>query len=104
MSHVLLWLDDVRNPTDGQAWTICRTVAEAKALLLAGPVDYASLDHDLGMDESGEIAVEAPTGYDLVKWMAEHDIWPKAKPWVHSSNPAGRFAMRQAIDRYWSPR
>ena len=45
---VRLWLDDVRPAPDG--WTWCRSTADAKALMQAGPVEEMSLDHDLGMD------------------------------------------------------
>jgi len=40
------------------------------------------------------------TGYDLVKWMAENEVWPKNKPTVHSDNPVGRKNMLGVIDRY----
>ncbi len=42
-----LWLDDRLAAPEG--WTHARTVEEAKALLLGGPVEDASLDHDLGI-------------------------------------------------------
>jgi hypothetical protein len=99
---VLLYLDDVRSPPEG--WTLVKTVEEAKALLLAGEVECASLDHDLGIIEvrAGVFEErEAPTGYDLVKWMMETGHWPKRKPVVHSANPPGAAAMRQAIERHW---
>lgn len=44
-----------------------------------------------------------PTGYDLVKWMAQHDMWPVNKPMVHSANPVGRVNMQAVIDRHWHP-
>jgi hypothetical protein len=47
-SVVRLWLDDVRPAPDG--WTWCRSTADAKVLMQAGPVEEMSLDHDLGMD------------------------------------------------------
>jgi hypothetical protein len=43
-------------------------------------------------------------GYDLVKWMAEYDVWPKLKPRVHSANPAGAANMISTIERYWPTR
>jgi hypothetical protein len=118
MQTIRLYLDDVRKPPDdgGGPWTICRTAEEARAVLLAGPVEEASLDHDLG--EFDDCANAFPprgyqvvtntchhrmTGYDLVKWMAEHDVWPRHKPRVHSANPAGAANMRATIERYWTP-
>lgn len=118
---VRLFLDDVRNPPEdgGGPWTICRTAEEAKALLddPTVEVEEASLDHDLGECEACENAFpprgykvvtstcrHRMTGYDLVKWMAEHDIWPMTKPRVHSQNPVGAANMRATIERYWRPR
>lgn len=50
---MILWLDDVRNPVQfgwvGAVWV--KTVEEAKALILTGEVESASLDHDLGLCE-----------------------------------------------------
>ena len=108
---VRLYLDDVRNPPDdgGEPWMLCRTLDEAKALLLRG-ADEASLDHDLGQcgtcasDLGPNNCEHVGTGYDLVKWMAEHCVWPRLKPRVHSANPVGRAAMVQMIERYWRPR
>jgi hypothetical protein len=91
-----LWLDDVRSPPEG--WTHCRTIDEAKEHLKAGKVYLASLDHDLGEDERGCLL---PSGYDLVKWMAENNCWPLKKPYVHSANPVGAQNMNEMIDRYF---
>lgn len=107
-----LYLDDVRNPPAGNEWTVCRTVAEAMAVMLSGPVEYMSLDHDLDVcpichpDEQGGATIAAPcvhatTGYDFVKWMADMRRWPRHKPMVHSANPVGAHAMRQMIDKFW---
>jgi hypothetical protein len=110
-----MWLDDVRACPDG--WTHVKTVAEAKALLLAGPVEWASLDHDLGICprcvDMADADIDArlcpkdcthechETGSDLVRWMAENDVWPRTKPRVHSANPVGAAYMRGVIERYW---
>lgn len=93
-------------------------------------ITHMSLDHDLGASylchdcydvgtpwetsrqcatecvcacHSKPMPLEFPTGYDLVKWMAQHDMWPTNKPTVHSANPAGRVNMQATIDRYWHP-
>ncbi len=105
-----LYLDDVRNPPD-ETWHVCRTAEEAKALLAAGGVEYASLDHDLGECEACEEARghqdpqhtcrHKMTGYDLCLWMAEFGVWPKNKPTVHSANPVGRQRMEGVIARYF---
>jgi hypothetical protein len=41
------------------------------------------------------------TGYQLVLWMAESDLWPAVKPNVHSANSVGRENMKAVIDRYY---
>lgn len=110
-----LWLDDLRTPPHG--WTWIRSVAEAQRVLLAGEVEHASLDHDLGhgceggcWDDSGDVTVQRcgkacacgchATGYDLTKWMAETGIWPRLSCRVHSANPAGALSMQATINRY----
>lgn len=108
-----LYLDDVRGLPD-DSWTLARTAEEAKELLATGLVEYASLDHDLG--ECDECSKSFParayaivtqtchhrmTGYDLVKWMALNDHWPKNKPSVHSANIVGKANMLAFIERYF---
>jgi hypothetical protein len=101
-------------------WQWAKTVQEAQAFLNTGTVEEASLDHDLGacaeclggktpeqwLAETNFTAMphcdHFGTGYNLVCWMEEHDIWPNRKPTVHSRNPAGRAKMQAAIDRKWA--
>lgn len=96
-----LWLDDIRDPVTygylGYTWA--KTAEEAIALLQTGEVTFASLDHDLSVkatlgDWSGET-----TGYDVVLWMEEHNVWPRDGVAVHSMNPAGRQRMEAATKR-----
>jgi hypothetical protein len=108
-------LDDVRN-IPSPAWTLVRTLIEAKEFLESRNVENASLDHDLGpcpvcdiVEECNEglmivtegVCTHGRTGYDLVIWMVETGHWPHNKPTVHSSNPVGAEAMRKTIDRYF---
>ena len=94
-----LFLDDTRQPKDiygsNRKWELVTTTQEVKDALLAGEVNNLSLDHDLGRDQE--------TGYDLVKWMAENNQWPKGEITVHSANPVGAANMRAMIDRYRPP-
>jgi hypothetical protein len=76
MKSCNLWLDDVREPPAGWYWA--KTAKEAASIMLSTPIEYASLDHDLGHRKYD--------GTWLVKWMIENDIWPKHKPGVHSAN------------------
>lgn len=116
---IKLWLDDMRPAPEGWEWA--RTVEEAQAILLSMPVEEASLDHDLGAcpacmngltQEQWLVATDYSqmpncdhfgTGYTLVCWMEERDIWPRQKPLVHSRNPAGASRMRAAINRKYGP-
>jgi len=108
-----LWLDDIRPAPEG--WKHVRTVEEAKAVLRDGNVRYCSLDHDLGACDdcmqgltpeqwlaktdgtSMPNCSHFGTGYDLVSWMEEHNIWPWVLPRVHSANPVGRERMVKVI-------
>lgn len=123
-----IYLDDVRTTPEG--WTRCYKVEEVQELMRNNVVTHMSLDHDLGASylchdcydvgtpwetqlqckdgctchcHKDGIPLDFPTGYDLVKWMAENDIWSVNKPIVHSANPAGRINMMATIDRYWHP-
>jgi hypothetical protein len=90
---VLLWLDDVRPAPDG--WVHARSVNEAVAVLEAGGVAFASLDHDLG-----DFAGDGGDGARLTDWMAFHDVWPSQGLRVHSSNPVGVATMLATADRH----
>lgn len=62
----------------------------------------ASLDHDLS--ELATIGMAGPnerTGYTVVCWMEENDVWPQGGVVVHSMNPAGRNKMVQALIRHY---
>jgi hypothetical protein len=93
---IRLWLDDLRTPPD-DSWTWVKTVADATALMEAGEVAEASLDHDLGEDVDGR---ELPEGRTLIYWMAEHECWPTKAITVHSANPVGVDYMLGMIERY----
>ena len=110
-----LWLDDVRLPPD-HTWRWVKTADEAIAALASGTVDEISLDHDLaeehyegryepgGMygppDEAGNVTrkFREKTGYDVVLWMVENNIWPTTIR-IHTMNPVGRTHMKTAIER-----
>jgi hypothetical protein len=115
---VKLWLDDVRPALAG--WVHAHIVQEAIDILNTQEVTDASLDHDLGLmpacdrcqfDADVNCHVDncdctchnqlQPTGYDLVKWMAENNQWPTNSIKVHSANPVGRQNMVSVIEKYW---
>lgn len=91
-----LYLDDVRNGPDftdvgWENWVIVRSVENAKLLLKTGLIEDMSLDHD--MSTNSETGMENDSGYKLVCWMEENNIWPKGIISVHSANPVGRDKM-----------
>lgn len=126
-----LWLDDERDPQktlhirgDGTpngtlGWTWVKTYDDAIKALQAGEVTYASLDHDIGACDDCVMALlhigdmetpettfynrcpHAKTGYDLICFMEEYEIWPRDGVRVHSMNPVGRARMQQVIDKHY---
>jgi hypothetical protein len=100
---VKLWLDDVRQPWKhgcvGYEWA--KTADEAIALLKTGKVTFASLDHDLSEAATLGNWEGERTGYDVVCWMEENNVWPEDGVRVHSMNPAGKLRMRQVIARHY---
>lgn len=97
-----LWLDDLRPPWKYGCigWEWAKTADEAIALLSTGRVTEASLDHDLDEDATMGLPPKEKTGYDVVCWMEENNIWPPDGVKVHSLNPAGANRMRMTIARH----
>jgi len=101
MNYVNVFMDDRRTPmadneeevVPDKNWVIARTIDDTKTLLSAGVVCDLSLDHDMGLDKGTE------TGYDLVKWMEEFNVWPLGNIMVHSANIVGRQNMVAALIR-----
>ena len=83
-----VYLDDERKVPIG--WTLAKTATNAICLLLNFQVTDISLDHDLGIDE---------TGYDVLEWIEkmvylENYIPPKIH--IHTANPSARVKMELA--------
>lgn len=103
-----LFLDDYRNPSDvgldNEEWIVVRRFDDIQTILMCcydmvrekSYVKEISLDHDLG-----EINGDTRTGYDLVKWMVDRNIWPTDNIYIHSANPVGRANMKAMVDRYF---
>ena len=122
-----LWLDDVRDPDEhrynvehrleGFVWVT--SYDEAIEVLKTGKVVYASLDHDLGLLSCKECRQSAgsyekwseiqdhgcihgeKTGYNVICWMEENNVWPREGVRVHSANPAGKDRMLQVIRKIY---
>lgn len=102
-----LFVDDIRQAgwvynNDGEFVT-ARTFDEAVAILQEQQVSFISFDHDLGLDEFGDVAKD---GYDLVKWIVQEDIegnidLPSDFDFkIHSSNPCGRENIQSLLSNY----
>lgn len=86
-----VFLDDLRDIPKG--FVSAKTVEQAIDLIENNQVHILSLDHDLGMDEEGNLL---PTGYDLVKYICENGLRIN-RVYIHSDNPVGRENMFQTL-------
>ena len=98
-----LYLDDIRTPKD-PTYVISRTINDAQNLVLTcGVPGFISFDHDLGMDNEGNLL---PTGYDFAKWLVEMDMdgyidIPRDFFFtVHSANPVGAKNIQVYLNQY----
>jgi hypothetical protein len=100
---MILWLDDIREPWR-HGFLNCewaKTADEAIALLQTGKVTFASLDHDLSIDDTMGMPKGEKTGYSVICWMEKNNVWPQDGVRVHSMNPVGRQKMQFVIDRHY---
>lgn len=92
-----LYLDDERTPKTNKDWVVVRTPSEFKQTIeKMGIPCLISLDHDLGVEESG---------YDCLKWLVdkciEHDINPaKVDIHAHTANPVGRVNIEKYVESW----
>ena len=116
-----LWLDDVRDPYEQGIvnFTWVKNYDEAINALLLRNVTFASLDHDIGACQDcidvnfhiGDMLTAETTfynrcphtksGYDVVCFIEEHNLWPINGIRVHSMNPVGRARMEQVIRQHY---
>ncbi len=89
-----LWVDDVRPAPEGWVWA--KTLKEALDHYTSQKWDEISFDHDLGLEDSRELAT-----------IIEENAYYGGKPpkWhVHSANPIGAAWLKSALeraDKYW---
>lgn len=88
---VNLYLDDLRDIPEG--FVGARTMEEAVKLIEHYNVHILSLDHDLGMDDEGNLR---KTGYDLVKYICEKGLKVN-RVYLHTDNVVGRENMHQTL-------
>ncbi len=107
-----LWLDGVHiAPTfieSGLVWTVARTGDEAIELLRSGDVEFASLDHDLATERVCEHLLDVEnnrfngkTGWDVITWMTENNVWPKNGVRIHTANEVRRLFMLSLVQKVY---
>lgn len=106
-----LFLDDIRDPEKfgifGFHWA--HTADEAIQMFRRGDVRFASLDHDLTIEQmeiggyNGIICDDGvKSGYDVILWLEQNpEFWPENGTYVHSQNISGRKRMEQAIMKHY---
>jgi hypothetical protein len=107
MDMINVWLDDIRNPPEGE-WQWAKSYEDAVELFQYDKVGSASLDCDLGLllhPDDDDLRVypcegEAPNGEEFVRWIIENDAWPEISLAVHSANAWGAARMRDDIESY----
>jgi len=98
-----LYLDDIRDLPDN-SFVLVRSYKEAIEYINNNGIPlYISFDHDLGIDEDGELL---PSGHDFAKWLVEMDMdnihkFPDNFTFnVHSANPPGKANIESYINNY----
>jgi len=98
-----LWVDDIRNAPE-ESWIVARTIGSAfNALVYMGDFEVISLDYDISHQ------VNIGTGLDR-PFPCEENFLPVAhyagldhcarKFILHTANPLGAKAMKEALMRY----
>lgn len=116
MNEINLWLDDTRQPPlpmhSGRMWLWAKTADEAIEILKSGNVTFASLDHDLALEHyvvyeneqqymNDHRTFKEKTGYSVICWMEENNIWPKEGVRVHTMNPVGKDKMLEIVNKIY---
>src|SRR5580704_7505483 len=112
-----LWLDDDpkrKPPICGLSWTWVKTYDEAIEALKTGTVEFASLDHDLADEHyvryfaaeyEGEdyntTDCKERTGYDVLLWMQENDVWPSEGVRIHTMNNVRKPIMLEMVESHY---
>lgn len=98
-----LYLDDLR-PLPDNSYILVRNYDEAiNYIKQNGIPNFISFDHDLGVDDIGNLL---PTGFDFVKWLVKMDMeniytFPyDFSFYVHSANPVGKANIETYLNNY----
>jgi hypothetical protein len=113
----VLWLDDLRDPSQGQ-FKIWLNLAFGENLDVTWVKDYdefvkyfkknempyaISFDHDLGNELTDHPELNEKTGLDCAKWIVDYcmnNAVRLPKYFVHSANPVGRENIQSYLDNY----
>jgi len=113
----VLWLDDLRDPSQGQ-FKIWLNLAFGENLDVTWVKDYdefvkyfkknempyaISFDHDLGNELTDHTELNEKTGLDCAKWIVDYcmnNAVRLPKYFVHSANPVGRENIQSYLDNY----
>ena len=106
MEKVLIWLDDYRNPFEGDWLNFSPIGKDVKVIWVKNYIDFIlwiikngmpdgiCFDHDLG---------EELTGYDCAKWVCDYCLNNNLKlPLysVQSANPVGKLNIEMLMNNY----
>jgi len=100
---VKIYLDDLRTPTEKFDFVVRNYDEAIEIIKKYGVPNYISFDHDLGVDDEGELL---KSGYDLAKWIVENDLNGSYKLpsnftyKVHSQNPVGKKNIISLLNAY----
>ena len=98
-----IYLDDLRTPTEKFDFVVRNYDEAIEVIKKYGVPNYISFDHDLGVDDEGELL---KSGYDLAKWIVESDLNGSYKLpsnftyKVHSQNPVGKKNIISLLNAY----
>lgn len=98
-NKIRLWLDDIRDPArfGRTGWVWVKTYEAAIEAFQKYDVIQASLDHDLSFRATIGSFDGEKTGYDVVCWMEERNIFPVEGVHIHSANPSGSKRMYDGL-------
>lgn len=86
-----LYVDDIRKEPIGFFKT--KNYKDTIEVLNNNKIEILSLDHDLGLNETGELE---PTGYDIVKYICQNGI-EIGEIYIHTDNVVGRENMYETL-------
>ena len=93
-----LVIDDIRTFTI-PVTAYARTVFEARDLLFGHPWDEVWLDYDMGLEVTEETT--KPLVLEIERLAHEGVFFPVGVFVIHTANPDGRMAIRNALSPYY---